>query len=745
MKANLLRPGITALISLISLTVFSQDAGVFKPDSAKKELIATLINGFIKVDGSLNEDEWKLAKPSSAFIQIEPMQGGAPNFQTTVMVLYNRQYLYFGFTCYDSLGKKAIRATDFRRDFGIRSHDHVAIAFDGFNDNRNAMALMANPYGVQRDLLVFDDILTDVDWDGLWKVRTTRDNKGWTAEIAIPWQTLRYRKTKDSTQQWGFNAYRTRRLSNEINAFSIYPRNFSFTRMAYAGVLKNLQPPPPKPNIRIQPYVLGSYDRYKNFPATTDPEESNFRAGGDLKWAINPNAILDLTVNTDFAQADADRQVNNVTRFSVFFPERRQFFLENASLFGVGVRPNDDLSGGAMRIQPFFSRRIGLDDFGNPIPLDAGGRFVYRSSKRNAGLMAMRQRGSSTTPGTNFFVGRFSENFGKQNRIGGLVTLKNNDDVTNTVSAIDGFFRMGESHSLNTMIIHSNTNGSGFTGKKNGFAGYAQYYFTDNQWKIWLTESIVTKDFNPEMGFVSRNDVIGTTPGLFWYYRGKYLPFKNWIRAFEPGVFPEFYHQASTGKLVEAQWMINPIWFNFQKGGYFGYIINPTYQLLTEPFMPLGINISEGKYRYLRHQFYFSSDPSGVISTNLTFDIGSYFNGTLNTWSATLNLAPIPHFYLQGQFNRNHFKEVGDPATNKKVDLYSLSGRFALNPRLQLIGFYQKNSENNLSNYNIRLSWEYQPLSYIYLVFNRRGFDNTQMKRQTEDHAIIKMSYLRQL
>ena len=745
MRPNLSRLVIAIFISLTTLTIFSQDTGVFKPDSVRKELIATLINGSIKVDGSLDEDEWKLASASSQFIQIEPRQGGAPNFQTTVMVLYNRHYLYFGFTCFDSLGKKAIRATDFRRDFGIRSHDHVAIAFDGFNDNRNAMALMANPYGVQRDLLVFDDILTDVDWDGLWKVRTTRGNAGWTAEIAIPWQTLRYRKTRDSTQQWGFNAYRTRRMSNEINAFSAYPRNFSFTRMAYAGVLKNLQPPPPKPNIRIQPYVLASYDRYKNFPAATDPEESNFRAGGDLKWAINPNTILDLTVNTDFAQADADRQVNNVTRFSVFFPERRQFFLENASLFGVGVRPNDDLSGGSMRIQPFFSRRIGLDDFGNPIPLDAGGRFVYRSSKRNAGLMAMRQRGSSTTPGTNFFVGRFSENFGKQNRIGGLVTLKNNDDVTNTVSAIDAFFRMGESHSLNTMIIHSNTNSNGFTGKKNGLAGYAQYYFTDNQWKIWLTESIVTKDFNPEMGFVSRNDVIGTTPGVFWYYRGKYLPFKNWIRAFEPGVFPEFYHQASTGKLVEGQWMINPAWLNFQKGGYFGYIINPTYQLLTEPFTPLGININEGKYRYLRHQFYFSTDPSGVVSTNLTFDVGSYFNGKLNTWSANLNLAPIPHFFLQAQFNRNHFKEVGDPATNKKVDLYSLSGRLALNPRLQLIGFYQKNSENNLNNYNIRLSWEYQPLSYIYLVFNRRGFDNTQMKRQTEDHAIIKVSYLRQL
>lgn len=735
----MLRQLVAILFCGTTIYSWSQDAGVFKPDAAKKEMFAVQINGSIKVDGSLDEEEWKLARPSPRFVQIEPQQGMAPNFETEVRVLYNRQYLYFGFVCHDSLGKKAIRATDFRRDFGVRSHDHIALSFDGFNDSRNAMALMANAYGVQRDLLVFDDILTDIDWDGLWKVRTTRTDSGWIAEIAIPWQTLRYPKKRDSLQEWGFNAYRTRRMSNEISSFSTYPRNFSFTRMDYAGVLKNLQPPPPKPNIRIQPYVLGSYDRYKNFPASSDPEKNSFRAGGDIKWAINPNTILDITVNTDFAQADVDRQVNNVTRFTVFFPERRQFFLENASLFGVGVRPNEDGSGGNMRIQPFFSRRIGLDDLGNPIPLDAGGRFVYRSSKRNAGLMVMRQRESLTTPGTNFFVGRFSENFGKQNRIGGLMTVKNNSDGTNIVSAIDGFFRMGESHSLNTMLIHSNT------GSKNGFAGYGQYYFTSNQWKIWWTQSLVTKDFNPELGFVSRSDVIGTTPGIFWYYRGDALPFKKWIRAFEPGVFPEFYHQASTGKLTERQLTMNPIWLNFQKGGYFGYIITPTYQWLTEPFAPLGINIPEGKYNYLRHVFYFSSDQSRILSTNFNFETGSYFNGKLFAGTFSLNIAPIPHLFLQGQFNRNHFKEVGEPATNKTVDLYSLSGRLALNPRLQLIGFYQKNSENNSSNYNIRLSWEYQPLSYVYLVFNRRGFDNLQMKRQTEDHAIIKVSYLRQL
>ena len=729
------------ILPLLPLYCLSQDAGIFKPDPVKKEIIATKISSQLRIDGILDENEWKLAKPSPEFIQVEPFQGQAPNFKTETKILFNKQYLYFGIIAHDSGGKKAIRATDFKRDFNLRNHDHVAISLDGFNDHRNAMAFTTNPYGVQRDLLVFDDIFTDLDWDGLWKVRTTRSDSGWIAEIAIPWQTLRYPKTTDSVQTWGVNVYRNRRLTNEISAFSPFPRSFSFTRMDYAGLLKNLQPPPPRANIRIQPYILSSYDKYKNFPSVTDAEQNKFRAGGDLKWAINPNSILDLTFNTDFAQADADRQVNNVTRVSVFFPERRQFFLENASLFGAGVAPAEDISGGSMRIQPFFSRRIGLDDYGNPIPLNAGGRYVYRSSKRNYGGLFIQQRKNDNSPATNFFVGRFSENIGKQNRLGGLVTIKNNSAGTNIVSAADGFFRLGKSHSLNTMLIHSSNNKGG----KNGFAGFAQYYYTNNQWRLWWTQTVVSKNFDPAMGFVSRSDVIGTTPGVFWYYRGKKLPFKKWIRAFEPGLIVEIYHQASTGKLIERQVDINPIWFNFQGGGYLGYLVIPTFERLTEPFAPLGIVISEGTYNFTRHQIFLSTDPSKILGLNCTYETGSYFNGKLNSVNISLRFSPVPHFSMTGQLNRNQFKKVGVNEESITADLFTISGRLAVNPRLQLTGFYQKNTQSDLSNYNIRLSWEYQPLSFIYFVFNHRGFENMEMKRQTEDHIIFKISYLRQL
>jgi len=722
---------------------FAQDAVIFAPDSNARTLPARPITSNLRIDGRLDEPAWQTAPQVSQFVMVEPVQGGRPRQETQVRVLYTQQYLYIAAFCRDSLGRRALRVTDFRRDFNNRAHDHFGIAIDGFSDKRNAMMLMTNPYGTQRDLLSFDDVLYDTDWDGLWRVRTSRLDSGWVAEFAIPWQTLRYPKSADSTQTWGINFFRNRRMSNELSAWSPYPRAFSPLRMDYAGKLTQIQPPPPSPNIQINPYLLSAYDRYQG-PEASDRSQAALKLGGEIKWAINSNSVLDLTFNTDFAQADADRQVNNVTRFSVFFPERRQFFLENASLFGAGLRPNDDFSGGSMRIQPFFSRRIGLDEAGNPISIQAGARYVYRSLRRNYGGLLMRQ-GGGDQPVTSFAVGRFSQNIGAQNRIGGLFTLRQQagfDSLpgqTEWLGMVDGFFRFNAAHSLSTMLMQSATP----DGRGGGMAGYAQYTYATNQWKFWWTQSFVSQQFNPSVGFVSRNDVIATTPGVFWYNRGQWIPFKKWIRAFEPGITTEFYHQASTGRLIERQIAINPIWLNFQTGGFFGFMVTPTYQYLTETFAPLGVTIAPGAYHYNRYTFWVSTDPSRKVSSILNYELGSYYDGRLGTADWTVRYAPIPHISLNARFTHNRFRDIGEANTSRSVALYTVEGRFALNPRVQLIGFYQKNTDNNRDIYNIRLAWEYRPLSFVYLVFNHRGYQQTN-SRLAEQHVIGKVSFLRQ-
>jgi len=187
-----------------------------------------------------------------------------------------------------------------------------------------------------------------------------------------------------------------------------------------------------------------------------------------------------------------------------------------------------------------------------------------------------------------------------------------------------------------------------------------------------------------------------------------------------------------------------PVWLNFQSGAFFGYGVIPVYQNLTEPFQPLGITIEPGKYNYTQQQIWASTDPSKILNLNVLYTWGQYFNGRLNSGDWKLQFAPVPYFSVIGRFNRNHFMGVGEAKENKTVDLYSVEARLALNPRIQLIGFYQKNADNNAENYNIRFSWEYQPLSYIYIVYNRNSFSDQLSRKQMDEHVIAKISYLKQ-
>jgi len=757
---------LSFFLFFISLVVVAQKpATVFSPIEERKKIEAGEIKNNLKIDGKLDEGEWKNQKATNNFIQVEPNQGEKANFDSWVKMLYNRRFLYIGVFNKDTLGRKGLRVPNFKRDFDPLSQDLFGVSIDGFNDKRNAMSLITNPYGTQKDLLSYDDALYDTEWDGLWKVRTSRTDSGWVAEYSIPWQTLRYAKSKDSLQSWGINFFRNRRYSNEVSGWNPYPRAFSAYRMDYAGILMGIKPPPPSPNIRILPYVLFADNNTAGKEIGYNSENS-LKIGGDLKWAINPNAILDITANTDFAQADVDRQVNNVSRFEVFFPERRQFFLENASLFGVGIAPVDETIGGQMVIQPFFSRKIGLDDFGKPIPIDVGGRFVYRSLKRNFGGILMRQRSYKDNPLTYYAVARFSENIGEQNRIGGLITVKNqntlNDTVqgyTNTTGSFDGFFRINESLSFNFMA----TGSSSGKYKGNGFSGYAQFMHKNNQWIGWWTESVVSKDFSPEVGFVSRQDVLATTPGMFLVNRAKWLP--TWIRNFEPGVFIEVFHKLSTGNLQEYQLNANPFWFTFQNGGLFGLFYNPIFERLDDgDFRPLDLNIKSGKYHFTRFELLASTDQSKKIYISGDLQTGKYYDGKLTYLHSSFRYSPIPYFSLGMNYEINKFKNVGEDLFTNDIQLWSVENRTALNPRLQLISFYQKNTFNNRDVWNIRLAWEFKPLSFIYLVYNQNFYDyqygtqsfnknnitidrsqiNMLTQRQQQSNFIAKISFLKQ-
>jgi hypothetical protein len=725
------------LLLFISFCSFSQE--VFKPLEQRKEFQPLKIERALKADGHLDEVEWLKAPTVNLDFQVEPFQGQKASFYSAVKLLYNHQFLYVGAIMKDSIRKNAYRVPNLMRDFEFETNDLIGIAIDGFNDQRNAIVLQANAYGAQSDLLAFDDRQYDEDWDGLYRVRTHRSDSSWVAEFAIPWQTLRYPKTDGlKAQDWGINFFRLRRSSNELSVWSPHPRSMSPLRMDYAGKLKGIIPPPPTAtNIRIIPYLL-QVSKKTDGTEIGNTNLDDFKMGGEIKWAISPTSVMDFTFNTDFAQADVDRQVNNISRFSVFFPERRQFFLENASLFSAGLEPVDQVIGGSMYIQPFFSRRIGLDQNVKPVAIIAGTRFVYRSEKRNMGGIFMRQGEGDGDPFTNFLVGRYSENFGKQNRIGAIVTSKSSPSNSSTTGAVDAFVRFNDKFSfsgMGTLTQDSQTSSQ-------GFAEYSQFLYNDNFLRAYWTQTLVSERYNPALGFVSRHAIFSNSQGFDFNVRGGWLP--SFIRSWSPGIYTEVYHSLKTGNIIEQRALSGPLWFDLQNGGILGGWIEASSQNLEDTFRPVGIDINPGRYAYFRKGFLLASDPSTKLTGSSEYSWGGFYNGRLQTVDSEFRIAPIPHVNLGLSWNWSKFEDVGVARETKEVNLLILETRMAINPRIQLIGFYQKNTTDNLNSVNMRLAWEYQPLSYVYLVFNTlnyQGADSTQQKQQS---FLAKLSYLKQ-
>ncbi|PWL39579.1 hypothetical protein DKG77_01725 [Flagellimonas aquimarina] len=727
----------TVTLTLLCIVVSLNGQTIFEPPIDKISVSATFTGNSVKIDGELTETAWEEAKVLTNFIQIEPNQGETSQFNTFVRVLYDEQNLYIGAFCEDLEGKKGVRVPDLARDFSFRTNDTFAIGIDGFLDERNSITIATNPYGTQKDYLSFDDTFFDARWNGLWKVRTSITDKGWYAEFQIPWKTLRYNETGDTSSKWGINFVRQRRKSNEISAWSPYPRAYGFNRSEYFGWLMQVKPKKPSTNIQINPYILSEYIETKE-NGETQTSENNYTIGGELKWALNTNTLMDLTFNTDFAQAEADRQVNNISRFSVFFPERRQFFLENASLFGAGLY-SDTGGSGNLSIIPFFSRRIGLDSNGMPLRIDAGLRLVHQSTDQSFGVMGIKEDGGTSSSASYNFVGRYVKNFGKQNRLGIITTTKIQNENTNIIGGLDGFFRMNKVHSIGfTAMTSVDTQNDEL-----GFGGYLQYRYDTNSVNAWWTQSILDERFKPELGFVSRTNVFATSPGVVANYRGEKLPFKKFLRAYRPRIIGNWFYEASSGKLTEREISISPFWLEAQNGGFFSFTTSFSEQNVSNAFTLLNEEIAVGSYNYTRYNFGIGTDPSGKVSAEMNYEFGDFYNGNLNSWNTSLTIIPIPHIFLSGTINSNSYDSLGTGLNTRTADLYTLESRIFLNPRISLSGLYQRNTQNNSDFYNIRFAWEYNPLSYVFLVFNsnqKNIAEDTFLERQ----AIVKLSFLKQ-
>jgi hypothetical protein len=728
---------IYSLFVLVTL-INAQENLNFPPPLQAPILNAIPATERIVIDGKLTEKDWARAIAIDDFFRMEPRQGGKYLHKTEVKVVYDDKQIYFGVFCKDSLGEKGIRVQDLRRDFIYGENDIFYLQLDPQNTKRFCVSFQTTPFGNQRDLQVFDGNLKDNDWDALWSVRTTRTDSGYYAEFGIPFKSLRYDNisNKDSVA-WGITFARLARRDYEQTVFPAIPQSYDPYRMTYAAKLVGLKLPEASSNIRISPYSLFQND--KNTDASgVNRVTTKVKIGGEAKWAVNPHAVLDFTVNTDFAQADVDRVVNNLTRFNVLFPERRQFFLENN-----GIYAGADIS----NIKPFFSRTIGLSSTqfnANPISIDAGARYTDRNQKRTLAGLYVHQRTGESQGASSFGVLRYLKNYGNQNNIGVMVThrldeadqLKGYTTKNNTTVTVDGFIRPVDEVTIQYLASASRNN----TNDSLGVAG--SFYVGWNPNKLymgWLSD-FVSEKYVPGMGFVFANNTIKHNPGGYFIWRPK-NKLGKYIRRWDPGAFLNWYQNSNNFKTQEVSLYIFPIYIITNTNAKIEYAITPSYQNLPFSFPILKSTIESGQYKFVRQMLRYETDASRKFSIQGKYEWGNYYNGKLKSLNVTSRFAPLPQVALTAGYEYNVFANLGVTSDDFNTSLYSVGIRLAANPRMQVSSFYQYNSFDYRGRLNVRASWEFAPLSFVYFVFNDQQFQNTSIANQS---VITKISYIKQ-
>ena len=712
---------------LLAAQLSAQAETVPEPTAAtRKHLIARRATGRITLDGRLDEPDWRTAPVARGFVQTKPDYHAVTPYQTEVRVLYDDEFLYFGGFNRDSAGLSSMRLPDLRRDFEPPESDDFAMTLGPLGDHRTAYQFHVTPLGSQGDVQAFDGgDAFNFNWDAMWRTRTTRADSGWIAEVAIPWSSLRYTRGLTS---WDINFVRSTRRVGQFSAWMPYPRQFSSWRLTYAGVLDSIQPPPPRFNLRVRPYLLGAAQKDRT-PGANNATTTN--VGGEIIWAPSANTLLEATVNTDFAQADVDRQVVNLTRFSVFFPERRQFFLENADLLSAGGL------GATSRyvVQPFFTRRIGLGGDGTLLPIDGGARFAYRTGRTSAGVLAMRQRGADEA---NFGVARMSQFVGTSMRVGATVAVRDGATAAgdNVVTAFDALARLGE------QVQFSGTVSSSTRQNRTDYATTWQLARSSPRTTASLLGAWVTEQYNPLTGFVSRPNVILTNPSFSVALQPTWLPHGIvWIR---PALATYLYHSPQTYALQEGLTLLRGEVL-YRNGAMLTPFVESNQQRLTSTLRLFpGVDIAAGSRDYTRVGVEAKSDQSRRVSGTANLSAGAFFDGRLERAAIGARFAPSPYVAMRADYEVNRVTGIGTRDTSFVTHLVAPELRVFLNPRVQWSAFYQYNTLTQTGALNARFSWEFAPLSFLYVVYN----DRAAIQEGTLPSArslIVKFSWLRQI
>lgn len=693
----------------------------------------------IQLDGILNEVAWFDVPPAGDFWQYFPTDSLQSTFQTEIRMLYNQKYLYVAAIMY-APGKNFI-IPSLRRDYRAGGNDNISFMFDTFNDGNNAFLFGSNPEGVQREALIsgggIDNGGFRTTWDVKWQNASKIEKDYWVLEFRIPFASLKF---KEGVEKWRFNAYRFDTQSNETTTWNRTPQNFNLTNLAFMGDMIFERPlGRSRTPFAVIPYVAGNVTRdYEENSTTTD-----FSIGGDAKLPIGSSLNLDLTFNPDFSQVEADELVVNLTRFEVFLPEKRQFFIDNADLFS---------DFGTRSANPFFSRRIGIaeDAEGETIQNDiiAGVRLSGKLNKNlRIGFLNMQtaeDEANEIPTNNNTVVALQQKVFGRSN-IGFVFVNRQVTKSTDFVEELEEYNRVvGLDFNLLTdsnkwtgkYYIHKSfTQESGDKDFSSG--GFLEY--NTRFWKFNLGGQYVGEDFQADLGFVRRNDILTIDPvatRIFYPADSKVNTHTIELRGSSTwGPELDFKH---TDAMMDLEYQIR-----FQNQNSIEIALNHRYTYLLEEFDPTG---SDGgiplpafsDYNYTKLDFSFRSDRRKPFSFSARTDIGQFFNGYRYALSTDLRLRLQPYFTTSFSSNVNYI-DLPDPYPSETIWFVGPKAEVTFNKKLFWSTFIQYNSQDEDFSINSRLQWRFKPLSDLFVVYND-NYKTTPFSPGTRA-VIVKFTY----
>jgi hypothetical protein len=652
----------------------------------------------IVLDGQLYEKAWSDVVRISNFTQRELNNGSTPSEKTEVGIVYNDNYLYIGVWCYDSNPAEII-STQMQRDFSWGVDDNFELVIDTYNDNRNGYLFVTNPSGARADAMIQNDgIDVNTDWNGVWDVETTINEKGWFAEFEIPFSSLKF--DGDTMQTWGINFERNIRRKLEQILWQGWSRNFDLEMVSQAGNLIGLSNVKAGEIIELKPYITAGYEKINN------NDKNQVKVGGDINYLITPTLKMNLTFNTDFAQVESDRIVTNLTRYDIFYPEKREFFLEGKDFFSF------ETSGHA---QIFYSRRIGASDLTESVPIIAGGRLFGKTGNTNIGIISMQLAEKDEEPTTNYSVVRLKQDVLENSSLGMVLTSKYSKDHYNYVYGFD--FRyytpefLGDKRlEISTSVAHSITKDS--TNKNSVSYRIAAEYPND---EIYLAGGFVAvpKGFNPEVGFTRRTNF--TSPFLFAGYTPRFD--SSFIRSISFSFNFDSYFHLQTGLAETIAIGIKPLGVNFRSGENIAFGVNTNYERLYESFNLAGaIEITPGEYIFSDYRMSFYTLASRPVSAGLEIASGEFWSGSKNTLNTSITIRYNRNLNFGADHSFNYI-DIGGTI----IRTNNIGGRvsYALNPKLNTSLFGQWNDSYNSIILNYRIYWIPVIGSDFYFVINQ--------------------------